>query len=78
MATLPKSCWPSGAVVDALASKAAQLTAKGIAKPVVMADLRDWLPFWATEDKDEASEGMALCALSSVWGVLCAKLCASR
>ena len=57
LASLQQTCWPAGAAVDNLASKAAQLVTKGVAFPYILVDLRDFLPYWASDGQEDESEG---------------------
>jgi len=48
MEALPHGLLPTTAAADALATKRARLSDKGIATPFVFADLKDFRPHWCT------------------------------
>ena len=61
LADFPQICLPSGDLVDNIASKAASLVDKGVKKPFICVELKDFLPYWAHDKRDdESSEGASI------------------
>ena len=60
----PQICLPNGDLVDNIASKAASLVDKGVKKPFICVELKEFLPYWAHDKRDdESSEGASFPSL---------------
>ena len=53
LARLPQCCWPSPALVNELATKAAALQRAKVTNPFVFVKLQEWLPDFAKEHKEQ-------------------------